>query len=148
MILGLEPWVFWLILMAVLLLIEVLTVNLVSIWFAGGALAAMIASFLGASVLLQIIIAVAISGVLLAAVLIFKPFDSAKNAQPPRTNSDRVIGEAGIVLERIDDVEGKGLVKVMGQTWSAVSQDGTAIEKNAEVRICAISGVKLVVERI
>ena len=53
MILGLEPWVFWLILMAVLLLIEVLTVNLVSIWFAGGALAAMIASFLGASVLLQ-----------------------------------------------------------------------------------------------
>ena len=69
MILGLEPWVFWLILMAVLLLIEVLTVNLVSIWFAGGALAAMIASFLGASVLLQIIIAVAISGVLLAAVL-------------------------------------------------------------------------------
>ena len=65
-----------------------------------------------------------------------------------RQNSDRVIGEVGIVLETIDDVEGKGLVKVMGQTWSAVSQDGTAIEKNAEVRICAISGVKLVVKRI
>ena len=116
--------------------------------YTSGALAAMIASFLGASVLLQISLAVAISGGRLAAVLIFKPLDSAKNAHPPRTNSDRVIGEVGIGRERIDDVEGKGLVKVMGQTWSAVSQDGTAIEKNAEVRICAISGVKLVVERI
>jgi len=147
MILGMEAWVFWLVLSLVLIVIEALTVNLLTIWFVGGTLAAMIASFLGASVTLQVIIAFAISAVLLALVIIFKPFDKFRKKENLPTNSDRVIGQTGMVLEGVDSIEGTGLVKVMGQTWSAVSGDGSYISAGSEVLVKAISGVKLIVDK-
>lgn len=147
MILGLDAWLFWLILTVFLLVIELATVNLFTVWFAGGTLASMIASFLGASIVLQIIIAVGVSGVLLTVCLVFKPFDKLKKHENMPTNSDRVIGQTGIVQEEIDNVLGRGQVKVMGQTWSAVSQTGEKIGAGESVRVCSIAGVKLLVEK-
>lgn len=147
MILGMSAWVFWLLLAAVLIVIEALTVNLVSIWFALGALSGMIAALLGANVLTQVIIAVVVSVIALAVILIFKPFDNFKHKKVQATNSDRVIGQQAVVVGRIDPLEGGGLVRVMGQMWSAVSADDSAIETGEHVIVKGISGVKLIVER-
>ena len=142
-----SAWVFWLLLAAVLIVIEALTVNLVSIWFALGALSGMIAALLGANVLTQVIIAVVVSVIALAVILIFKPFDNFKHKKVQATNSDRVIGQQAVVVGRIDPLEGGGLVRVMGQMWSAVSADDSAIETGEHVIVKGISGVKLIVER-
>lgn len=147
MILGMSAWVFWLLLAAVLIVIEALTVNLVSIWFALGALSGMIAALLGANVLTQVIIAVVVSVIALAVILIFKPFDNFKHKRVQATNSDRVIGQQAVVVGRIDPLEGGGLVRVMGQMWSAVSADDGAIETGEHVIVKGISGVKLIVEK-
>ena len=147
MILGMSAWVFWLLLAAILIVIEALTVNLVSIWFALGALSGMIAALLGANVLTQVIIAVVVSVIALAVILIFKPFDNFKHKRVQATNSDRVIGQQAVVVGRIDPLEGGGLVIVMGQMWSAISADDGAIETGEHVIVKGISGVKLIVEK-
>lgn len=145
MIFGLNSWLFWLILTAVLVVIEIVTTNLVTIWFAGGCLASVVVSLLGGSVELQLIVAVAVSLVLLAACLIFKPFDKFKKNEHLPTNADRVVGKTGIALEKIDSQS--GLVKILGQTWSAITLDGTTIDMEENVRVINIEGVKLIVER-
>ena len=89
--------------------------------------------------------AVGVSGVLLALMLIFKPFGSLRNRPQQPTNSDRVIGKEAIVLTEIDPCEGTGTVKVLGQIWSAVSDDDGVIAAGERVTVCAITGVKLVV---
>ena len=147
MILGMQGWIFWLILVAVFAVIEIATVNLVSIWFAGGSLAAMIAALCGADPILQILIAVGVSGVLLALMLIFKPFGSLRNRPQQPTNSDRVLGKEAVVLTEIDPMEGTGTVKVLGQIWSAVSDNDEMIAAGEHVTVCAIAGVKLVVKK-
>lgn len=147
MIFGLDAWIFWLILMVVFLVIELSTVNLVTIWFAGGCLGALIASLFQVSILWQILIAALLSGILLAICIIFKPFDKMKKKEAVPTNSDRAIGQIGLVEEEIDPIEGTGLVRVMGQSWSAVSSDGRPVKKGEFVLVRAIQGVKLVVSR-
>ncbi len=146
MIFGLDAWVFWLLLTAVLLIIEASTTNLVSIWFAAGTLSALIADLLGGDVTLQIILASVISIVALVLVIIFKPFDKWRHRNAQATNSDRVIGQQAIVIKDIDPLEGTGLVKVMGQIWSA-SADGAKIAEGEYVIVKDISGVKLIVEK-
>jgi membrane protein implicated in regulation of membrane protease activity len=148
MILGLDAWIFWLILAAVFVLVEILTINLVSVWFAAGALAAMVASFVGASVILQAIIAVAVAGIVISLVVIFKPFDKFKKKETEPTNFDRIIGQTGIVLEQIDPILGKGTVKVMGQVWSAIPEGEYHIKEGTEITVLSVSGVKIVVKPI
>ena len=65
-----------------------------------------------------------------------------------RTNADRILGEAALVTEEIDNAQAKGTIKVFGQVWSARSADGAVIPAGETVRICSISGVKAIVERI
>ncbi len=148
MILGLEAWVFWLILMALFIIIEVATTNLLTVWFAGGALAGLIAALCSAPVYLQVAIAFGVSAILLALVIIFKPFDKYKHKQNIPTNSDRMIGQTGMVLSPLNSLEATGTVKVMGQVWSAVSLDGTEISEGEKIKVIKITGVKLVVEKI
>lgn len=148
MIFGINAWIFWLILAAIFIVIEVSTVNLVSIWFALGSFAALIASLFGADVTTQIVLAVVISAVCVILIIIFKPFDKWKKRQAQATNSDRVVGQKALVVGKIDDLQGTGLVKVMGQMWSAASVDGGTIEEGVYVNVIKISGVKLIVEKI
>jgi len=145
MILGMQGWIFWLILAVVFAIVEISTFNLVSIWFCGGSLAGMVAALLGADPLLQALIAIGISGVLLALVLIFKPFDLMKKELGQPTNSDRVIGKTATVLTTIDPMNNEGTVKVLGQVWSAVTDDDKMIDIGKTVIVRGISGVKLIV---
>lgn len=145
MILGIQGWIFWLILAVIFAIIELSTFNLVSIWFCGGALAGMVSALLGADPVLQALIAVGISGVLVALILIFKPFDLIKKDLGEPTNSDRMIGKKGIVLTDLDPMKNEGTVRVLGQVWSAAAEDNRMIEAGKTVIVRGIVGVKLIV---
>ncbi|MCR5502970.1 MAG: NfeD family protein [Lachnospiraceae bacterium] len=134
----------WIVLLVVLLGVELATMGLTTIWFAGGALVAAIASALGAPVWLSAGLFVVVSAVLLffTRPVAMKHF----NNRLTRTNVDSVIGTHAIVIEEINNLKGEGRVKVDGKEWSARSADESAvIPKDAVVEVKEVSGVKLIV---
>lgn len=135
----------WIALMIVFAVVEALTVQLVTIWFAVGSLAALIANIAGASILVQWVVFVAVSAVCLVATRpVVKKVVNAK-AQP--TNADRCIGQTALVTEEIDNEIGTGQVNSKGIIWTARSLNGEQIEKGASVVIAKIEGVKVMVTR-
>ena len=133
----------WLALMIVFLLLEAGTVSMVSIWFAGGALTAMIASLFGAELWLQILLFLAVSAVLLLAL---RPL--AKKYYTPRlvkTNLDAVIGQEGIVTATVDNTLSTGQVKLGHMEWSARSSSGQILEEGTRIRVDRVEGVKVFV---
>lgn len=137
--------IIWLVLMIAFIAMEAVTVQLISTWFAAGALAAMIVSLLGAEVWLQIVVFFTVSIVLLVALW---PL-ARKHLQPKlvATNADAMVGRICIVTERIDPVEG-GRVKLGDVTWSACSETGDIIPAGSQVKILRIQGVKVFVEQV
>lgn len=135
--------IFWLIALVVFVVVEAVTVGLVSIWFAIGALAAFISALLGAKIWVQIVSFVVLT---VATIAITRPL--AKKYLTPKhrpTNADRVIDMVGIVKERIDNINETGSVHVGGRLWRARSEDGKIIEVGERVRSIRIEGVKLIV---
>ena len=138
--------IFWLCAMIVLGIMEAATVGLVCIWFAGGALAALIAAALGAKLWLQVLVFFVVSAGLLAA---FRPFvRKFVNTKGAPTNVDANIGKTAVVIETIDNLRGTGRVMIGSVDWTARSEDGSVIEKDALVRVLRIEGVKVCVERV
>ena len=136
-------WILWLALMIVFLLAEANSVALVSIWFAVGALGALIADLLNAPLWAEVLIFFLISGALLAAL---RPF--VKKFIKPKivaTNADSVIGSKGYVTEDIDNLSARGQVKLGGMFWSARSTSGQPIGKDTLVKVDRIEGVKVFV---
>ncbi len=136
----------WLGLVIVFAVFEAATAGLTSIWFAAGALFAMIAAVLGAGIWMQIIVFIAVSAVL----LVFVRQIAYKFITPKieATNADALIGKIGIVTEKIDNDVGCGEVKVDGKAWSARSFDNNIVEVNAKVEIVKIEGVKLIIKNM
>lgn len=136
--------IMWLVILAVLIVIEIATLGLTTIWFAGGALAALLATIAGGPLWLQIVLFLAVSVVLL---IFTRPF-AAKymNKGVQKTNVDEIPGETGIVIQTIDNLKAEGRVMLKGMEWSARSQDGGSIEAGMVVRVIAVEGVKLIVE--
>ena len=136
----------WLVLAIAFFIAEALSTTLISIWFAIGAILAMIAAVFGGAVWLQILIFIAAAGVL---VLATKPLsEKLVNKKAERTNADRVIGEKAIVTQTINNQASQGQVRVLEQLWTARSSDGTTINENDYVIIKDIQGVKLIVESV
>ena len=135
----------WIGLMVAFTVIEAVTVQLVTIWFAVGSLVALIANIAGANIVVQWLIFVAVSAdCLLATRPVVKKVVNAK-AQP--TNADRCIGQTALVTEAIDNEIGTGQVNSKGIIWTARSLNGEQIEKGASVVIEQIEGVKVLVTR-
>ena len=137
--------IFWLSAFVILLVIEIVTLGLTTVWFALGAIAAFLAAYIGASILVQIIVFLIVSIVLLIATrpIVMKHF----NQKRERTNAESLIGQKAIVIERIDSVHGVGRVEVNGMEWSAKTDESDVIEKDTIVSIKGIQGVKLIVEK-
>lgn len=138
--------ILWLILMVVLLITEASTVTLVSLWFAGGALAALLMSLLGAAVWIQVLAFLAVSAVLLTAL---RPI--AKKHFTPKltaTNVDSVIGSTGLVTAAIDNVSAAGQVKLGAMVWTARATDGAPIPEGTLVKVDKIEGVKAFVSPV
>lgn len=138
--------VFWLGLMIVLLVIELATMGLTTIWFAGGSLAAFIASMASAQLWLQIILFFGVSILLL---IFTRPFAVHYiNKNPARTNADSLIGKTGIVTEEISNLESQGQVQIQGQIWTARSaKEEVTMKPGEKVVVEEIRGVKLIVRR-
>lgn len=133
----------WLVLMVVFLIAEAATVTLVSLWFAAGALAALIAYFLGAAVWLQVLLFLAVSTLLLTALRpLVRKFVTPRLQ---RTNVDSVIGSTGLVTAPIDNVSASGQVRLGAMEWTARSTSGAPISEGTLVRVDRIEGVKVFV---
>lgn len=141
---GQYMFAFWIVALVAFVVIEALTAQLLTIWFAVGSVAALIAEMLGAEVWLQWTVFVAVSAVILIATRPFVKKLTKQKLQP--TNADRCIGEIAVVTEKIDNIAGKGAVKVNGIEWSARTQSGKIIEPGNTVKVIKIDGVKLIVE--
>ena len=136
--------VFWLVAMIVLLVVEAIIPGLVSIWFALGALAALIAALTGAPLWLQGLWFILVSVVTLA---LTRPLAKKfVNARTVPTNADVILGKECVVTEAIDNVLGTGAVTVGGKVWTARMdrEDGRAAVGD-RVRALRIEGVKLIV---
>lgn len=140
-------WQFWLILAGAFVIIEIATMGFLVFWFAIGALAALVVSFFIKSILVQSIVFLVVSTILLFATkpLVNKimPKDSFV-----KTNSYSIEGKVGRVTIDIEPIEGKGQVKVGGESWSAKSADDTYIPKDTEVIVEKIEGVKVIVKTL
>ena len=137
------PSIFWLAALVLFILGEAITVGLTSIWFALGALGALVCAMLGVSIWIQVAVFVALSAL---CVLLLRPF-AQRFLQPgySPTNADRVIGMTALVTETIDNRKGTGLVSISGQVWTARSQGDEPIPPGTEVRVLSIEGVKVIV---
>lgn len=136
----------WLGLFILMLVIEIITVGLTTIWFAAGALAALAANVLGANLIIQIIIFLAVSVVLL---IFTRPWaEKHLNRKRVRTNYEREIGKVIRITEKVDNLNQTGKSVVDGQEWTVRSKNDSEIfEAGALARVAAVSGVKLIVEK-
>lgn len=135
----------WLVILIIMLVTEIITLGLTTIWFAGGAFAAFIAALFDAPLVIQIILFLVVSLVLLWST---RPIAVKYiNKSRTKTNIESIIGMTGIVTEDIDNVRNKGLVNLNGQMWTARTlEENISIPKDKQVVIKAIQGVKLIVE--
>ncbi len=134
----------WLVLAVILGVMEAVTVSLISVWFALGALAAIIPAYFGAPIWSQILVFLAVSAIAFAFTKSF--FKDVIKVKKHPTNSDSLIGTDGIVTAEIDNLAGEGKVYISGLTWSAKSVDGSRIPEGAVVTAKRIEGVTLFVE--
>ena len=135
----------WLSLIVLFLIIEAVSFNLLTIWFAVGSLASLITSFFTDNIQIQVIIFIVTTIVVLLCLRPFaKKYIKAKH-QP--TNVDMNIGATGVVLEEISNLNSTGTVKVNGITWTARSSDSDiVIPKGVIITVESIEGVKLIVK--
>ena len=142
---GFGSAIFWIAVMIICVVIEACSLDLTSIWFAVGALAALVVLLCGGGLLPQLIaFTIAAAALLILVRPITRRLLRPKGA---RTNADRIVGETALVTEEIDNIHATGAIHILGQTWSARSIDNTVIAAGEIVRICSISGVKAMVER-
>ena len=139
-----EPIV-WLIIIAVLLVIEAVTVGLTTIWFAGGALFAAFASWLGAGLVVQLLVFLAVSVLL----LIFTRPLAVKylNKGVSNTNVNSLIGKKAVVISEINNLAQTGYVRINDVEWIArTAADDETISEKSIVEIVEVQGVKLIVK--
>lgn len=133
----------WLVAMLVFLFVEAQSVTMVSLWFAAGALAALIGTLCGAELWLQIVLFLAVSIALLASL---RPL-ARKYFTPKltKTNVDSVVGMQGLVTVQIDNITAQGQVKLGAMEWTARSTSGKTIPAGTLVTVDKVEGVKVLV---
>lgn len=136
--------IYWLVALTILLIIEIITLGLTSIWFAGGALAAFLLSLFTDNLILEVGVFVAVSLVLLyfTRPIAMKYFNNKRE----KTNYEALEGSSGKVLEKIDNFNSTGVVLLNGLEWTARSSDDSIIPAGKKVIVKEVSGVKLIVE--
>ena len=136
--------IFWVVLAAALIIIEISTTQLVCIWFAVGALLAAFVAFVGAPLTIQLVVFLVFSVV---AFWVGRPLLIEK-IMPGKleSNTERMIGQTGVVLEEIGGVADAGRIEVSGLYWAAKSEDGTPISVGSRVLTLRLEGVTMIVK--
>ena len=127
--------------------VELLTAPLVSVWFIPGSFVAMILAFCDVDIWVQVVVFIVLTAVcLVLAKTVFRNFFTPKNE---KFNIDAIIGEKCLVTEKIDNVAGRGAVKVKGLEWAArMISDDIVAEVGTRVEVIAVEGVKLICKEI
>lgn len=137
--------IMWLVALVLFIIVEIATMGLTTIWFAGGALIAAIAAGLNAPLVVQVVLFLAVSILLLyfTRPIAVKYF----NKDRVKTNAESLVGKQAIVVSEVDNLQGTGQVTVGGMEWMArTTEDGIQLPVGCVVNIVAINGVKLIVE--
>lgn len=137
--------IIWAVVFAICIIIEIATLGLTTIWFAGGAVVAALSAFLSISFLAQVLIFAIVS-----LILLFTTRPIAKkhfNGQMEKTNVESIIGQKVIVTQTINNLISEGQVKVNGLEWTARAQNDDIIPEGTLVQIDHVSGVKVFVSK-
>lgn len=137
-------WI-WIGLIVIFVIVEAATVQLVTVWFAVGGIAGLIAYTFGLEIWMQILIFAVVSAVALAVTRPFVKRFTKGRKQP--TNADRYIGQEATVTEPISNELSKGAVRIGGLEWMARTVDNSEVDKGERVTVEAIEGAKLLVKR-
>ena len=138
------PAICWLAALIVLLVVEAATVGLVCLWFAAGALCALVVALFVDNIWVQIAVFLVVS---LVCLLTVRPL-ARRYINPRRvaTNADRLIGAEGVVTQTIDNLSAQGQVSVLGESWSArVQGEDASLPVGSKVKVLRIEGVKVIV---
>ncbi len=136
------PFLFWGIILAISVIVEIASQQLISIWFAAGALVSFVAACFGASPQLQLVLFVLVSLLLL---LCTRPLVRKIFSFDVKNTNTQEVGRIATVIQPIDHAKGTGRVRLDGVDWIAVSQTGVPISLNTSVRVEAVDGTKLLV---
>ncbi len=138
---------FWVLIMVLAAIGELLTMAFYSIWFVGGAFLALVAKWLGISFVGQFYVFIFSSAVLIlmSEFLLKRKLRILKD--PHRTNIDALIGKEAVVTEEINNSERTGEVEIAGKRWTAISEDGSVIPARETVIVEKVDGVKLIVRK-
>ncbi|XVG96361.1 NfeD family protein [Eubacteriales bacterium KG127] len=142
---GLDMWHVWLIASIVFFIIEAITLGLTTIWFGVGSICAMVSALLDLGIYIQIGVFLITS--ILSLMLTRKIFVDRLKTGTAKTNLDAIIGKSGIVDADIAPLK-PGLVKIWGQSWTAATRCDDVIVKGSKVKVIAVEGVKIIVEKI
>ena len=141
--------IFWLVVMILFLILEMITISLVSIWFVGGSLAAFLVSFAVSNIWIEAGVFLGVSLVLL---LLIRPMArklGVKQKDQIRSGAQALVGERALVTDTIDNLHATGAVQVNGQFWSAKAvDDDEIIRKDTVVMISEVDGVRLAVKKL
>jgi membrane protein implicated in regulation of membrane protease activity len=141
-----QIWWLWFAFAALFIIGEVLTLGFFLLWFGIGAAVSGILAVLGVGPAWQWAAFVVVSGVLLAASRRFAERFSKK--QPPGVGADRLVGRTAVVLERINNLENVGKVRVDKEEWRAESEDDTTLEPGTRVEVVRLDGTHAIVRPI
>lgn len=138
----------WLIIAVIMLIGEFVCPIFFMFWFSVGALVALVTTFITSNVTVQIVVFLVVS--VISAIFI-KPLTTKvfKNDARDELNMNGIIGKTAKVIEPIDNINGKGRVKINGEIWTAVNENESEIILTDElVSITKIDGVKLIVRKV
>ncbi|HDG61646.1 MAG: hypothetical protein B5M49_00930 [Thermotoga sp. 4484_232] len=137
-------FIFWIVLGLILMIAEIFIPSFFIFWFGVGAVVAGLTSWFW-GVVPQTIVFLVTSGVL---VLLTRPLAKKLVGESPRKiNVDEIVGKEALVIERIDNVKGTGVIKVNGDRWRALSENDEVIEKGKKVMVVKVEGAHVVVRR-
>lgn len=138
-------WKIWVLMSGFFIILEIITIGFLVFWFAIGSLFAMAASFFTDSIVAQTAIFIISSTAL---IILTRPLVEklTKKDTTVKTNAYSIIGKKAIVTKNIDSSSESGQVRVNGEIWSAISEEGNTYEKGSEVEIVAIDGVKAIIK--
>ena len=134
----------WLVILAVMIVLEIFSLGLTTIWFGIGAIGAAIVSWMGYGIWVQHIVFAVLSVIAMA---VFRPLAvKYLNKDKEKTNIDGVVGEVVVVTKEINNEMAAGEVQLNGMSWTARSQDGRVIPEAERVTVVSVQGVKLIVK--
>lgn len=136
--------IIWLVILAIMIVLEIISLGLTTIWFGIGAIGAAVVAWMGYGIWVQLFVFAVLSVIAMA---VFRPIAVRYlNRDKEKTNVEDVVGKIVVVTKEINNEQATGEVRLNGIEWTARSEDGRVIPKEDKVTVVSVEGVKLIVK--